>query len=304
MHEASSEGAQLKVGFGVGTGILRHMTRHSMVAVGLVTGMSLVLPAHGAAPNTAGNPYQVIIDRNVFGLNPPPAPPSVVTTNTPPPQVKLVGIARVFGVKKALLKIAEGNKPVDIAKDLTVVLEEGAREKEVEVLQIDEIGSTVKVSNRGTEATLVFSKDDLKLPTSPAVPMPGIVPAPGFVPLPAAGGFSGIPAPPMMPAGTAPVGVPLPMANNTPGTGGSPGVTAVASLGNIPARPVRTVEQPVSAEEQIVGIEIERERTKAAVAAGLLPPLPPTVLMPDPSGQTPVDSSNPSPPLPVPSRRR
>jgi hypothetical protein len=152
-------------------------------------------PASAAASDGADNPYQAILARNIFALKDPPPPPDTTPPPPPLPQVELIGIADVFGVKKALVKIAEGAKPVDMNKDPTVVMAVGQREKDLEVLEIDERAASVKVRNRGTEAVLVFKKDKLVLPTAPPVAPNPAVGLPGFVVHPPGTPGVGIPAP-------------------------------------------------------------------------------------------------------------
>jgi hypothetical protein len=152
----------------------------------LLAALGSSVAVQAGTANDGVNPFfDTIVVRNAFDLKPPPPPPSAPVTVTPPTQVRLIGIARIFGVKKALLKITDGGKPVDPAKDPTVVLEEGQREKEVTLLEIDETNATVRVDNRGQIALVPFDKEGTKLPTAP--PMPGIVLPPGMVPRPAAG---------------------------------------------------------------------------------------------------------------------
>ena len=195
--------------------------------------------AIGASSEAAGNPYKAIAVRNVFGLKPPPPPPDNTPPAPPPPQVELVGIAEVFGVKKALVKIAEGAKPVDMTKDPTVVLEEGQRERDVEILKIDQDRASVKVRNRGNETVLVFNKDKTKLPSAPVTPTlpPGVTLPPGFT-MPAGGA---IPAP----TGSTPTPIipSLPMpAVTAPGTMQPAGSVSAGVDGqktvNLPHRPL------------------------------------------------------------------
>jgi len=72
------------------------------------------LMAGGAATNVWGeaqnNPYQAIVERNPFGLKPPPPPPdpTPVAPVTPPGKVILTGITSMFGpTHRALLEITE-----------------------------------------------------------------------------------------------------------------------------------------------------------------------------------------------------
>src|SRR5829696_571497 len=72
----------------------------------LVVGFSLT-----AFAELKDNPYQVIIDRNPFGLRPiPPPPVAVVDTNPPappPPDIKLTGITTLLGEPRVMLQIED-----------------------------------------------------------------------------------------------------------------------------------------------------------------------------------------------------
>ncbi len=151
------------------------------------------------------------------------------------------------------------------------------------MLEINEQEGSVKVNESGLVTLLTFDKDGAKLPSTP----PPAVPVAG--------------APP---AGMAPANAYAPATGSSPVT--SFGGAANTGLKAIPTRTLRLptaggvgapnsgVGQPqvtpqLSPEEQMVMIEVERERTKAAVANGLLPPLPPTSLTPgaNPAGKMP-----------------
>jgi len=71
------------------------------------------LVARAAAPTASGAfPYQTIIDRNAFHLNPAPPPaPDPATIKPPPPKISLAGIMTLFGTKRALMKVMEPGKP-------------------------------------------------------------------------------------------------------------------------------------------------------------------------------------------------
>ena len=111
------------------------------------------------------------------------------------PKITLTGITTILGNKRALMKVAPSvAKPGQASKEESLILTEGQREGEVEVLQIDERAESVKVNNSGTVMTLTFEKDGAKLPATPAPravpPVPSPLPG-GLVPnpyLPAASG--------------------------------------------------------------------------------------------------------------------
>jgi hypothetical protein len=123
--------------------------------------------ALGLVADTSGNPYRGIMERNIFGLKPPPPPPSPEETKAPPPNIKLTGITTILGRKQALLMVAVPAKPPQPAREESYILTEGQREGEIEVLNIDEKGGSVKVNNRGAIQTLDFVNNGVKLPSAP-----------------------------------------------------------------------------------------------------------------------------------------
>ena len=176
-----------------------------------LAGVALCMSGKAVTGDAVGNPYQGIVDRNVFGLKPPPPPPDPEANKPPPPKVFLTGITTILGNKRALLKMTPPAKPGQPAKEESFTLGEGQREGDIEVLEIDEKAGTVKVNNYGTVTTLDFDKDGVKVAGGPA-PVAGGAPGrpPGFAPAPAAS--------PFMPAGGA---NPLPRPMRLPATTGA-----------------------------------------------------------------------------------
>lgn len=180
--------------------------------------LCLALPAQAD-----GNPYaEIIATRNVFGLKDPPPPPPPPDTTPPVPTLKLVGIANIYGVRKAVLKPqpapgAPAKPPAPGApppgQEPPLVLVEGVMVDGVTVLSIDEVSGIVKVDNHGQELTLSFDKDGLKVPSGPAAPAGGMPGQPG----------QPIPRPPGMPP------LPAPLAGNVTVGGAQPGLPAVPS---------------------------------------------------------------------------
>ena len=128
------------------------------------------------------NPFQRIVDRNLFALKPP-----VTQTEAPPPaplvppaKVTLTGITSLFGPssKRALFVIVE-QEPGKVPVSKSPILREGERDGMVEVLSIDVEKSIVRIRNGGTETNITFELAKDK-------PATGAVPPPGFVPPPAA----------------------------------------------------------------------------------------------------------------------
>ena len=112
------------------------------------------------------NPYQGIVDRNVFGLKPPPPPGKPEEKKVDLPPIILTGITTILGNKRALMNITPPGKPVQ-----SFILAEGQRDGELEVLEIDEKSGSVKVNQSGTVLSVNFEKNGLKLPTAVAAPV-------------------------------------------------------------------------------------------------------------------------------------
>ena len=130
-------------------------------------GFVLGLGARGLIADVPGNPYQGIVERNVFNLKPPPPVGPPEPPPAPVPKITLTGITTILGNKRALMKVLEPPKPPQAAKEESYILTEGQRDGEIEVLAIDEQAGTVKVNNHGTVQELTFDKDGAKLPGSP-----------------------------------------------------------------------------------------------------------------------------------------
>lgn len=149
------------------------------------TAASVSTNAPAAAPEEDSlppNPYQAIIDRNPFGLKPPPLPPEPPQTpaaaQAPPSALKLSGITTLLSGKKAMFVLQEASKPV-VYSDL---LREGEKDRQItnlEVLYIDEKAGTVQVRFGGKELAMDFKSNGLQIAVGPAAPPPGAVGAPG-----------------------------------------------------------------------------------------------------------------------------
>lgn len=180
--------------------------------------------ATNASATTAGfNPYSGIVERNSFGLKPPVNPADLI--KPPPPQapdIKLQGITTILGRKQVLLKVRIPAKPPEPARDQSVVLSEGQREGEVEVLEINPADGTVKVNNAGIILPLNM-KDH------------GEKPSPGAA-LPAASVMPGAPGLPGVPPPAAPAGVPTASLPAAPSTS----VETFGGNKTIPTRSLRT----------------------------------------------------------------
>lgn len=151
-----------------------------LVAAGLVLGSSSL---HAVPAAQLKENYQSIVERNPFGLKPPPAP----ATNIPPPEVKakvevfLTGITTVGYPripKQAYFYTREQGK-----KEITYyAMSEGDGKDGIQVLNIDSDKRKVRVKMENAETLLSF--DTHGVPVSAAAagrPLPGV---PGAIPMP------------------------------------------------------------------------------------------------------------------------
>src|ERR1700720_2046820 len=85
--------------------------------------MAIITPAV-----LSDNPYQGIVDRNVFSLRNPPPPPPPPSNDPPPPKLTLTGITTILGGKRALLKGTPPPAKGEPAKEQFYMLSEGQRD--------------------------------------------------------------------------------------------------------------------------------------------------------------------------------
>jgi len=232
----------------------------------------LALTAYHVAGATAGNPYEGIVERNVFSLKPPPPPGPAPTATSPAVKMTLTGITTILGKKQALLCAqVPPLGPTQPAKQESYILAEGQRDGDIEVVSIDENAGVVKITNRGSPETLDFVNNGAKIVNTGPGPAgaPGMVAPQGGIPGqqpggPGPGGMKSIP--PRIPR-TAPAEQPQPNL----GMGGGQNSSANQF----------THERQLTPDEQTIMMEVERERTRAQVEAGTAPPLPPTSITPE-----------------------
>lgn len=298
------------------------MNRALSLAGAIAIGLSLMCSVRSAAADTGDNPYLTIVERNVFGLKPLPKPEELAPAPppAPPSKVTLQGIMVLGGKRQVLLKLTPPPAPGQQPKEQPLILAEGERQGPLEVVRIDPEAREVEFRDSGTPVTLklvdFIAKNTGPAPAAPGTP-PGVKPASPVVPGPALPTVPGV-----RPSPTA-----TPTASTTsPAVGSSVTPTTLPSLPSVPNRLMRTVPsspgslmvgatpmqtptpgvanptqpQPtqtqLTPEAQMLLMEVERERTKDAVAAGLLPPLPPTPLTP-PESMPPM-APPPLPPMP------
>jgi hypothetical protein len=215
---------------------------------------------------TPDNPYQAIVGRNVFSLKPPPLPPNPedLVKKEPPPKIKLQGLTTILGRRQVLCKVMMPAKPPERPQpqEMSLVMSEGDRQGEIEVVEInDEVGS-VKFKNHDV-VQLLNMKDDADKPVIAAAP-PGLPPGalPGMLPGAQPSALPALPPPPTFNPGapnttTTMGGSPIPqrMLRASPTVGGLPAPTGMTPQ----AAQAAQVQSPFSHEEQQVLIEAKRK---------------------------------------------
>jgi len=247
------------------------------IAGALVLGAGAIAADTADTAGSSSNPYQGIVDRNVFALKPPPPPPDPDSIKPPTPKISLTGITTILGNKRALFKSepTPGKAGQPATKEESYMLAEGQRQGDVEVTSIDEIAGIVKLSYAGTPVTLDFTNNAAKAvavappPPAGAPGVPGLPPPPGITVPVRGGGPSGLRQP------------------GTPGNERRP-IRTGGGLGMAPGQMGMGVAQmqtgmaaqqapAISRDQQEVLIEAMREQQQNNPA---LPPLPPTSLTP------------------------
>jgi len=261
-------------------------------------GLSLCQAARALVPEP--DHYRAIPDRNLFGLR----PPQLATNEPPPPQltkILLTGITTILGDKRALMKtLMPAGKPGEQAKEQSLILSEGQREGEIEVLAIDEHAGSVKVDNSGTIMTLTFDKDGAKLPSAPPSPsgLAGL-PAPtngqplrGMVqPNPAWGPAHGNSRIRTFPTRNLRTSPPQEIGPSPETAGQAPGSPTGAPSGQAPAQ---SLPQDLTPEEQAIIQEFQRQANEQ----NTFPPVPSGVPIPAGSTSQPAASETTPPVLP------
>jgi len=306
------------------------MKRGGKMLACMVGSLAICTVARAVPAESSDNPYQSIIDRNVFSLKPPPPPPDPSEANKPQAlKITLTGITTIFGDKRVLMKTAAPpGKPGEAPKtEQSYILTVGQREGEIEVIDIDEKAGSVKVNNAGSVQTLTFEKDGAKLPSTPAPAAPGVPGAPQIPGLPAArpgqlpatGGTPNFQLPSRVPriptAGAQAPGMTGLIGSPATGAGGAPayaspgflpGNTTTPILQNSGAAPSQTQSSvpgtQLSLEEQAIMIEANRQAGGPGAAL-----LPPTMLTPRLGAESPSSPSTGQPAgnqnmLPIPGR--
>lgn len=231
--------------------------------------------ARGEAP---ANPWLVIVERNVFRLQPPTPLEAAVPPKPPLPKITLNGITTIFGDRRALMTMAAvptkpGGPP---GGERSYMLAEGQRDGDLEVQQIDENAGTARVSYAGSIMTLTLEKNDTGA-HGPSTVTGGGLPGPMLAanapqavgaghplnrPLP--GGFR------RSPPATGPVPVDGPSPTPAPMAGATAGSDANGTGAGL--APAVQAEAPLTPEEKAVLIEVQQELHKNDPTYPALPP--------------------------------
>jgi hypothetical protein len=248
--------------------------------------------AHAVTPDddkAAGNPFQSIVERNVFGIKPPP-PPSEEKLPEPPPaippaKVVLTGILNILGPPRALLEVAEA-EPGKQPNTKKPILREGERDGAIEVLSIDIAKNVVRIRNGNLETNLTF--EALKQSTGPA--MAALPPPPAFN-MPSVGANTGAILPTTTSASTSTssggrrsivlAGAETQPATAFGGNSGNPGMLAMGNSGY--ARQPRMAPTPVEQQKPVdpatQWLEMKAHEQAAKGKNIPFPPVPPVFNM-------------------------
>lgn len=234
--------------------------------------------------------YQIIVERNAFGLKPPPPP--VEIKDVPPQQpvnIKFTGITADSRTKVAYFMIPD---PKAVGGAEFVALSEGERKGVLEVLDggIDAKTGKVRIRNAGVVSVLDFEQHGNKA-AGPGPMMAGAANRPGMPAVPSGAAVPNIPNPQMlqipgMPGGARPTIPPPPTAvvnpvSISPQPGAHPPVMLqpVNTSSPVPKVPTRMLRntyvapgQGQTAEQSIINMEIQRMLSQGQGG----PPLPPT----------------------------
>lgn len=128
----------------------------------------------GVSAEAANNPFAVIVEKNVFRLQPFPVPTHLVEkTPAPPknlPKVVITGITDVCGRRQVLAEVTEPGKPT-----VRPVLAEGESYAGLEILGIDLGRTRVRVSVLGERSELELQAARPAVPASgPPPPLPAL----------------------------------------------------------------------------------------------------------------------------------
>jgi hypothetical protein len=126
-------------------------------------------PAQAQNADDTGNPYSVIVERNIFRLNPPPPPPGPDLPKVELPVVKITGFLNVGRVNRVMfVSQVKGQKDPNY---YSLAENEKSSDGKLELVKIHDSKDAVDVINDGTPVTLTVEKDG-NAPTTTPPPAP------------------------------------------------------------------------------------------------------------------------------------
>jgi hypothetical protein len=237
------------------------MNRAGKFLLCLASGLACAAIPRAADGALSNNPYELVVTRNVFGLNPPVVVAPVTVPVDPPPKITPNGILSIMGHSQVLFKVADA-KPGQPPKDEYYNLSEGQSEDDIEVTHIDEKNGLVTFDNHGTVQELPLIATAASGGSAPVAPGASL-PLGGNAAIARFGG-GGVPGARNFNSG-----------NNGNNPGASFGGNSYDSNSGQPA------QETLSPEAQVILMEKNRIETQDLVNQGKMPPLPPTPLTPD-----------------------
>jgi hypothetical protein len=165
-----------------------------LISIGSVTipsFLSAALPPDGAlppvtprdAPDDAANPYGIIMERNIFHLNPQPPPPEPEKPKVELPVVKITGFVNIAG-KSRVLFVSQPKEKKDGPIYYSLGEGEKSGDSKLELVKISPAQDKVDVINDGVAVTLTVTNDTLGAApaTAPVAQGGGPGPRPGMQP--------------------------------------------------------------------------------------------------------------------------
>lgn len=151
---------------------VRRKIRQNLMSIAriVLVGCACVCVGAGeAVPQSSG--YELIPKKNVFRLKEPAQQLPVTQTNPPLPKVYLTGISTMMNQRLAFLRVPAAAKSGTPVAEQSMMLAEGQREGDIEVLGVDPAAGHVKIRQAGEVVDLTFEKDGVK--SNPPAAMAG-----------------------------------------------------------------------------------------------------------------------------------
>jgi len=133
------------------------MNRFGKIAVWFAGGLALNAGLCLSLGALSGNPYEPIVTRNIFDLNPPQANAAPAPVQ-PPSKITLNGIMNIFGTRQALFYVEVPPRPPEPATQKSYILSEGQQQDDIEVTHIDDKKGVVTFNNHGVEQDIPLVK--------------------------------------------------------------------------------------------------------------------------------------------------